>query len=44
MAAAAVRFRKADFAGKKVGVILSGGNVDLEKLKEFLSIHSDSKT
>lgn len=43
-AAAAVRFRKADFAGKKVGVILSGGNVDLEKLKEFLSIHSDSKT
>ena len=26
--AAAVRHRKADFAGKKVGVILSGGNVD----------------
>ncbi|HXM76361.1 MAG TPA: pyridoxal-phosphate dependent enzyme, partial [Thermoanaerobaculia bacterium] len=30
--AAAVRHRKADFAGKKVGVILSGGNVDRDRL------------
>jgi threonine dehydratase len=35
-AAAAVLFRKhADFAGKRVGVILSGGNIGLPKLKEF---------
>jgi len=25
-------FRKVEWQGKKVGVILSGGNVDLEKL------------
>jgi threonine dehydratase len=37
-AAAAVRFRKADFQEKKVGVILSGGNIDLQKLREFLEI------
>jgi threo-3-hydroxy-L-aspartate ammonia-lyase len=34
--AAAVRHRKADFSGKKVGVILSGGNVDREKLAAYL--------
>jgi threonine dehydratase len=34
--AAAVRHRKADFSGKRVGVILSGGNVDREKLAEYL--------
>jgi threonine dehydratase len=27
--------KKADFQGKKVGVILSGGNVDLKKLVEY---------
>lgn len=36
-AAAAVRHRKADFAGQRVGVILSGGNVDLTKLAEYLT-------
>ncbi len=36
-AAAAVRQRKADFAGLRVGVILSGGNVDLTKLAEYLT-------
>ena len=35
-AAAAVRFKKSDFAGKRVGVILSGGNIDLERLRTFL--------
>ncbi|HEY7113119.1 MAG TPA: pyridoxal-phosphate dependent enzyme [Thermoanaerobaculia bacterium] len=35
--AAAVRHKKADFAGKKVGVILSGGNVDRERLAAFLA-------
>ena len=35
-AAAAVRHRKADFSGLKVGVILSGGNLDAERLAEFL--------
>lgn len=34
--AAAVRFAKADFAGQRVGVIISGGNVDLEKLARYL--------
>jgi len=34
--AAAVRHRKADFSGRKVGVILSGGNVDREKLAAYL--------
>ena len=34
--AAAVRHRKADFSGQKVGVILSGGNVDREKLAAYL--------
>jgi threonine dehydratase len=35
--AAAVRHRKADFAGKRVGVILSGGNVDRGRLAGYLS-------
>jgi threo-3-hydroxy-L-aspartate ammonia-lyase len=35
--AAAVRHRKADFSGKRVGVILSGGNVDREKLAGYLT-------
>ncbi|HEY6050568.1 MAG TPA: pyridoxal-phosphate dependent enzyme [Thermoanaerobaculia bacterium] len=35
--AAAVRHKKADFAGKRVGVILSGGNVDRERLASYLT-------
>ncbi len=35
--AAAVRHKKADFSGKKVGVILSGGNLDRKRLAEFLA-------
>jgi threonine dehydratase len=35
--AAAVRHHKADFSGKRVGVILSGGNVDREKLASYLT-------
>ncbi len=35
--AAAVRHKKADFSGKRVGVILSGGNVDREKLAGYLT-------
>ncbi|MEO8432151.1 MAG: pyridoxal-phosphate dependent enzyme [Acidobacteriota bacterium] len=35
--AAAVRHRKADFSGRKVGVILSGGNVDRDRLATFLA-------
>jgi threonine dehydratase len=35
-AAAAVRHRKADFTGRRVGVVLSGGNVDMEKLAGYL--------
>jgi threonine dehydratase len=34
--AAAVRHRKWDFASQKVGVILSGGNLDRERLAGFL--------
>jgi threonine dehydratase len=34
--AAAVRHRKADFAGRRVGVIWSGGNLDSKRLAEFL--------
>ncbi len=34
--AAAVRHKKADFAGKHVGVIWSGGNLDPKRLAEFL--------
>jgi len=36
-AAAAVRHRKADFAGRRVGVILSGGNMDLHALAGYLA-------
>ena len=35
--AAAVRHRKADFSGARVGVILSGGNLDRGRLADFLS-------
>src|SRR5215470_14560668 len=35
--AAAVRHRKADFAGKRVGVVLSGGNVDLARLSDYIA-------
>jgi len=35
-AAAAVRHKKADFAGQRVGVVLSGGNVDLPRLAEYI--------
>jgi threo-3-hydroxy-L-aspartate ammonia-lyase len=34
--AAAVRHGKADFSGKRVGVILSGGNLDRGRLADFL--------
>jgi threonine dehydratase len=34
--AAAVRHRKADFSGRRVGVILSGGNVDRDRLAKYL--------
>jgi threo-3-hydroxy-L-aspartate ammonia-lyase len=36
-AAAAVRHRKADFTGRRVGVILSGGNVDPARLAAYLT-------
>jgi threonine dehydratase len=35
--AAAVRHRKADFSGSRVGVILSGGNLDRARLAHFLT-------
>jgi threo-3-hydroxy-L-aspartate ammonia-lyase len=35
--AAAVRHGKASFSGRRVGVILSGGNVDRERLAEYLT-------
>ena len=35
--AAAVRHGKADFRGRRVGVVLSGGNADLSKLAEWTS-------
>jgi threonine dehydratase len=35
--AAAARHKKADFSGSRVGVILSGGNLDRERLAGFLS-------
>jgi threo-3-hydroxy-L-aspartate ammonia-lyase len=37
LAAAAVLERKLDIAGKRVGVIISGGNVDLAVLAKFIS-------
>jgi threonine dehydratase len=36
-AAAAVRHRKADFRGRKVGVVLSGGNIDLVQLCAYIA-------
>lgn len=36
-AAAAIRHRKFDFAGRRVGVTLSGGNVDLAKLAQYIT-------
>jgi hypothetical protein len=39
--AAAVRHRKADFRGRRVGVVLSGGNVDLARLAEYVSTAGD---
>jgi threonine dehydratase len=39
--AAAVRHKKADFSGKRVGVILSGGNLDRKRLAEFLVKSAD---
>ncbi|MEP7271329.1 MAG: threo-3-hydroxy-L-aspartate ammonia-lyase [Acidobacteriota bacterium] len=36
-AAAAIRHKRMDFAGARVGVILSGGNVDAEKLSLYLN-------
>ena len=35
-AATAVRHKKADFSGKRVGVVLSGGNADLKKLAGYI--------
>jgi threonine dehydratase len=35
--AAAVRHKKADFSGQRVGVILSGGNVDRDRLAAYLT-------
>jgi threonine dehydratase len=35
--AAAVRHGKADFRGRKVGVVLSGGNVDLARLADYIA-------
>jgi threonine dehydratase len=35
--AAAVRHGKADFSGRRVGVIWSGGNLDRQRLAEFLA-------
>ena len=37
LAAAAVLERKLDISGKRVGVIISGGNVDLAVLAKFLA-------
>ncbi len=41
-AAAAVMHHKKDFAGQKIGVTLSGGNVDLKKLGAWLTHGFDS--
>ena len=35
-AATAVRHKKFDFTGRRVGVVLSGGNVDLDRLADYL--------
>jgi len=36
--ASAVRHKKADFSGRRVGVILSGGNLDRARLAHFLTL------
>ena len=36
-AAAAVRHGKADFRGRRVGVVISGGNVDLARLADYIA-------
>lgn len=41
-AAAAVRHKKADFQGKRVGVILSGGNVDMKKLSAYIGTGNEN--
>ncbi len=41
-AAAAVMHRKKDFAGLRIGITLSGGNVDLKKLGQWLTDRFDS--
>src|SRR6266851_1199517 len=35
--AAAVRHRRADFSGRRVGVVLSGGNADLGNLSQYIA-------
>ncbi|HEX9000683.1 MAG TPA: threo-3-hydroxy-L-aspartate ammonia-lyase [Blastocatellia bacterium] len=42
-AAAAVFHRKFDFSGKRVGIVLSGGNVDLTRLADYLKPASSVK-
>lgn len=37
-AAAAIRHRKFDFTGRRVGVTVSGGNVDLARLADYLTV------
>jgi threonine dehydratase len=37
LAAAAAFTRKVDLAGKRVGVIISGGNIDLPVLAKFIA-------
>ncbi len=39
--AAAIRHRKRDFSARRVGVLLSGGNVDRGKLAEYLSASAE---
>ena len=34
---AAARARKAELRGKKIGIIISGGNVDISRYSEFLA-------
>ncbi|HCG2923400.1 TPA: pyridoxal-phosphate dependent enzyme, partial [Klebsiella pneumoniae] len=34
---AAARARKADLRGKKIGIIISGGNVDISRYSDFLA-------
>ena len=34
---AAAKARKAELRGKKIGIIISGGNVDISRYSEFLA-------